>query len=337
MKKRGLGLLAAAGITSVASLAVVVPAGARNVTERPHWCDTGFYRSACAVINNQTEGFAIGSTAPDVEHGFKLNYTGFQEGNCSSCNNYVNTPTILPNAEGGANIANVGGVVSGAIGTVHFQGDPKVFGQSGGALTWWMSVPHSGSNHADCRTYQAEYLNCTYQWPPREEGVSKDAWWTWTVVDRPYVLIIRNYVEGSLTQVGTFKPDNALSATVPGTHSLATVPAAIPVLDNLGNVASTEPGESADTGLLTMNKSKSSTFNLEYRFTSGRYAGSTLTIHVNVPHTNEAQTDEGTKGDKTSGSYCNVGASATSGALDCSVDRFTPVEHGFNRLVVTIK
>ncbi len=313
------------------------PVGGVDPMARPSWCDTGFYRSACAVIYNETQGFANGSLTPDNSSGFRLEYTGFVEGNCSSCDNYVNTPIILAESRGGANIANRGGVVSGAIGTVHFRGDPKVFGNDGGALTFWLSVPHSGTNNADCRTYLSEYLTCTHQWPPREEGTSKDAWWSWTVVDRPYVLIIRNYVQGALSLQGPFAPTNVLSATVPGTHTLPSVPAATAELDNMGTIAATLPGESADTGLLTMSPDKTSTFNLEYRFTSGPYKGSTITIHINVPQGGTAVTDEGTKDTKSTGSYCNVGASATSGALDCSVDRFTPVAMGFNRLVVTIR
>jgi hypothetical protein len=333
-------VLVAAGLglgTLGGGIAAELATQSAGANERPQWCDTGFYRSSCARIINQTEGFAPGSLEPDAENGFSLYYTGFNMGDCSNCDNYRNTPVIPPQGVGGANIANVGGVVSGAIGTVHFRGDPKVFGESGGALTWWLSVPHSGTNSADCRTYLAEYLNCTHQWPPREEGVSKDAWWTWTVKDRPYVLIVRNYVEGSLERVGTFRPTNVLSSVVPGTHTLALVPSASLILDNLGNVAGTKPGESADTGLLTMNKDKSSTFNLEYRYTSGRFAGATITIHITVPQTGQVTTDEGKSGTVNEGSYCNVGTTSTTGGLDCSVDRFTPVEQGFNRLVVTIK
>ena len=337
LNARRMPLVAGLVLTLVSGFLMVglaaPPAGA---TERPSWCHTGSYRSACAVLNNETQGFAPGSLSPNVENGFNLDYTGFQEGDCGNCANYVSTPVIPPQSRGGANIANVSADLSGAIGTVHFSGDSKYFGTSNGALTFWLSVPLSGSNAADCRTYLAEYLSCTYQWPPREEGVSKDAWWTWNVVDRPYVVVIRNYVTGQLVQVpGSFSLTNGIDS-IPGTHTLATIPAATPVVDSTGIDAGSSPGESADTGLLTMNKDKATTMKVEYRFTSGPRAGTTITINIHIPQKGTATTDEGKEGNQSVGSFCNVGQSSTSGSLTCSVDRFEAVEQGTNRIVVTV-
>jgi hypothetical protein len=204
---------------------------------------------------------------------------------------------------------------------------PSIFGDAGGALTWWLSVPHSGSNSADCRTYNAEYLNCTYQWPPHEEGVSKDAWWTWTVKDRPYALYVRNYTAGRLVLVGAFRPTNAIDKIPGGTHTVASIGASGTGLP---------PGEAVDTGLLTMNDKKSADFNLEYRVLDGVHAGAILTIHINVtPNAVPEQTDEGKGGNQSTGSYCNVSGQSTA-SLNCEVKRFTPITQGFNRLTVVI-
>jgi len=319
---RSLRLASAASL--LAGIGTIVSAGGASAVDRPSWCDTGFYRSACARIINETQGFAPGQDVPHVNHGFNLDWAGFQEGSCSSCANYVKTNVIKPGEIGGANIANNGGVVSGAIGTVSFRGLQSVFGHQGGLLTWYLEVPHSGSNSADCRDYEAEYLNCTTA-RPTEEGSSKDAWWTWTVKDRPYALYVRNYTGGRLVSIGHLSLANAIN-DIPGKHTLASVAAA----------SGSMPGESVDTGLLTMNPKKTADFNFEYRVLDGPHAGATVTVHINVTAKAEpAQTDEGQPGNHSTGSYCNVSGMSTA-SLNCEVKRFTPLTHGFNHLTVVL-
>jgi len=319
---RSLRLASAAVL--LAGLGTLVSAGGAGAVDRPSWCHTGFYRSACARIINDTQGFAPGQDVPHVNNGFNLDWAGFHEGSCSSCANYVKTDVIRPGSIGGANIANRGGVVSGATGTVSFRGQPSIFGEQGGLLTWFLEVPHSGSNSADCRDYDAEYLNCTTA-RPSEEGSSKDAWWTWTVKDRPYALYVRNYTGGRMVSVGHLSLTNAIN-DIAGKHTLASVAAS----------SGSTPGESVDTGLLTMNAKKSADFNFEYRVLDGTHAGATVTVHINVsPKEEPAQTDEGQPGNHHTGSYCNVSGMSTA-SLNCEVKRFTPLPFGFNRFTVVL-
>jgi hypothetical protein len=309
-------------MVAMGSLVAPVAAGA---TARPAVCGSeGFYRSACAVIHNDTMGFAPGQDVASVHSGFVLEWNDFQEGNCSKCRSYHHTETIPPQSTGGASIANYGGVVSGAIGTISYRAESKHFKNQDGALTWWLSVPHSGSNSADCRTYLAQYFNCTEQWPS-EEGPSKDAWWSWTVVDRPYALYVRNYTTSRLVSLGHISRTNVID-DIPGVHSLASVPA----------MSGANPGQAVDTGLLTMTPKKDAAFNFEYQLIDGPHQGSTVTIHLDVTQEEKpAQTDEGQPGPHTTGSYCNVSGVNTS-SLNCEVKRFTPLPHGFNRFVVIV-
>ncbi len=316
-------LAASAVVLSTATIVSVAGASGTFSTSRPSFCDTGFYRSACAQILNDTQGFAPGSSSPSVAHGFALTWNGFQEGDCAKCANYIHSKTIQPGTVGGANIASYGGVVSGAIGAIRYTADTSIFGASGAENTWWLDVPHSGANHADCRIYLSQYLTCTEQWTA-EHGTSKDAWWNWTVVDRPYALSIRNFTAGRLVGLGHPALMDAID-NMSGMHTAGNIPA-----DN------GTPGHGTDTGLLTTNAGRDAQLNFEYEVVGGPHNGAVLTIHIKVaPTATPATTDEGKSGNQENGSYCNV-SGANTGGLNCEVPRFTPVKNGFNRLSVLV-
>jgi hypothetical protein len=326
-----------AGVVVAILISLVAPmTWATVASARPAGCPTGFYRSSCAVINNETEGFAINSASPAIKNGFTLNWDSFQEGSCDKCSNYVHTPSIAPGASGTANIANVGGVMSGATGRLLYQADPSMseYGTNPSAsrefATFDLNVPFTGSNGAFCETTQ--YLNCRKI--NGEQGPSKDPWWNFTVSDRPYIITVNNYVEGALTlENASF---NHVLRPV-GLHTLDSVAAATPVVDASGVSEGTHPGISRDTGLLSTLKSPESTFTMEYRFTSGRFRGSKLMVQINVPLSGEEKTDQGQGGAKTQDSYCNAFQSQSSGALSCSVEKFTANQYGVTRINVTIR
>lgn len=320
--KKLLGIVFASTIL-LSTVAAVAPATAGGT--RPSWCDWSRTRSACAVIHNETQGFAPNSAQVSTKYGLYIKYADWQDPSgaaaCYSCE-MTHEKEAVPQGSGGAMMQNTAHLSSGAAAELQFGIKASANGDAFANLPIYVDSPLSSGNASDCQNYNATYVRCMTESVP-QFGSSADPWWEYTVYDRPFEIRVLNYVESEAKLVGAFDISNA-HALPGGLHTLqSSIPAA----------AESEPGSSTETGLLSMKCLATSgttctsqvetKVNATYQFTSGKEKGKQFQIILTIP-----QKGAGT-------GTCDI--SGTSAGFDCKVSTIDGNPTGLTKVTVTVQ
>lgn len=261
--------------------------GASASTDR---CAVAFYRSSCAKIKNATEGFRAPGE-PSKSSGFPFTFVRWiKQGHGYDADH---SAEILPGTSGFAYARNTGGYVTGVEGTYVYAAGGLLSGQGNSEVFLHMNTPLSGSNSASC--ISGTYVYCDVG---PEQGPSKDPSWPVTLITRPLVVRIDNFLSQplrleSVTQANNLVRDRA------GDKNVSDIPA------DAGGVT----GVAHFGGLLSVDDTAA--LDMTYRVLpggTGEFDGGSVNIYVEIPVSGTSE-----------GSSCEVATRSSSGVLRCEV------------------